>query len=162
MAEFNYERREIQRVMELDPNATYKIKITSEMGQTRWLNITTEQLNEIEEILVGRRQSAATLTKHGKTKHGPQPKYRRNPDVVARETARRARIIALIADGYENDQIAARLHMSVSLVKKDVHLMLAEYRLSNRAHLVGWVYRTGFLKLDQQEGDWDGRGLARG
>lgn len=51
MPEFNYERREIQRVMELDPNATYKIKITSEMGQTRWMNITTEQLNEIEEIL---------------------------------------------------------------------------------------------------------------
>lgn len=51
MPEFNYERREIQRVMELDPNATYKIKITSEMGQTRWMNVSTEQLNEIEEIL---------------------------------------------------------------------------------------------------------------
>jgi hypothetical protein len=58
MPEFNYERREIQRVMEHDPNATYKIKITSELGETRWMIMSTEQLNEIEEIL-GRGNNAS-------------------------------------------------------------------------------------------------------
>lgn len=91
---------------------------------------------------------AATLTKHGATKSGPQGKYRRNPDVVARETARRHAILTGLAAGLVDVEIAAEADCSRSYITKEIHKMLAEHRLINRAHLVGWAFRSGLLKLD--------------
>lgn len=92
---------------------------------------------------------AATLTKHGATKSGPQHrKYRRNPDAVSREEARRQAILTGLAAGLVDVEIAAEADCSRSYITKEIHKMLAEHRLSNRAHLVAWAYRSGVLKLD--------------
>lgn len=60
-------------------------------------------------------------------------------------TDRKIEIIRLVANGYTNDQIARRLHVSTSTVQTHIRLSLKKMGAKDRANLVGLVYRYGYL-----------------
>lgn len=63
-------------------------------------------------------------------------------------TARDLLIVEHIANGLTNPQIAAVMNFAPGTVNKYVTTMLTERGLRNRAHLVGWAYRTGLLTVE--------------
>lgn len=54
-------------------------------------------------------------------------------------------LIALIAAGHSNKDIAAHLGVQVSVIKDNIVRLLSRYRVRNRAHLVAQAYRAGLL-----------------
>lgn len=62
-------------------------------------------------------------------------------------TDRQFQILALVADGFDNSEIALLLAIEVETVKS--HLKKAYLRLGarNRAHAVSLAYRTGLLSI---------------
>jgi ATP/maltotriose-dependent transcriptional regulator MalT len=64
--------------------------------------------------------------------HGPA-------ECVARLSKRERQIVALIADGLSNKQIARRLYIALATVKDHVHRILAKTGLPNRAAVASAV-----------------------
>jgi DNA-binding CsgD family transcriptional regulator len=65
-------------------------------------------------------------------------------------TPRQVQILRLIADdGYTDQQIAERLHISPHSVRKINMAMYAVLGASGRAHAVAIAYRTGLLELER-------------
>jgi DNA-binding CsgD family transcriptional regulator len=62
-------------------------------------------------------------------------------------TAREREVLALLADGLGNKQIAARLGISVNTVKTHVELLFEKLSVSSRAEAVATGVRRGLLML---------------
>lgn len=62
-------------------------------------------------------------------------------DRIARLSRREREVVALIADGLANKQIALRLHLALATVKDHVHRILEKTGMSNRAALAA-AYRA--------------------
>jgi len=60
-------------------------------------------------------------------------------------TERERDILVLVGDGYENDQIARRLHLSVNTVKTYIQRVLAKLGAHSRAHAVALAIRHGLI-----------------
>jgi PAS domain S-box-containing protein len=60
-------------------------------------------------------------------------------------TEREREILLLVGDGYENDQIARRLHLSVNTVKTYMQRARAKLGANSRAHAVALAIRRGLI-----------------
>ncbi len=65
--------------------------------------------------------------------------------VPADLTPREAEILALVARGRSNDEIAADLVISPHTAKTHVNRIMAKLRAHDRAQLVVWAYESGFV-----------------
>jgi DNA-binding NarL/FixJ family response regulator len=66
--------------------------------------------------------------------------------VVAEElTERETEVLRLLADGLDNVEIAQRLYLSPTTVKRHVSSIVAKLGVSNRVQAAIWAVRAGFL-----------------
>lgn len=70
------------------------------------------------------------------------------PEVVPPDglTPREADVLRLIAAGRSNDEIARELYVSAATVKTHINHLLAKTGSRDRAQLVRFAYRTGFVR----------------
>jgi DNA-binding NarL/FixJ family response regulator len=72
-------------------------------------------------------------------KHATRP-GRRNPFVAVRMTRREREVIALIAEGLSNKEIAQRLHLAIDTVKSHVHNILEKLALHTRLEIASYAH----------------------
>jgi len=70
-------------------------------------------------------------------------KPRGNPFTSVRMTAREREVVALIAEGLSNKQIAARLGLAVDTVKSHVHNILEKLQLHTRLEIASYQHVRG-------------------
>jgi len=73
----------------------------------------------------------------------PQPVSAEPPDGL---TAREAEVLALIAEGLSNQEIARKLHVSTATVKTHINNLFAKTGLKDRAQAVRYAYAKGLVR----------------
>lgn len=71
------------------------------------------------------------------------PPNRKHQEVLARLTDREREVLAAVARGGGNREIAEQLFLAEATVKSHVHALLSKLELSNRAQLVVFAYESG-------------------
>ena len=66
-----------------------------------------------------------------------------SPPALTSLTAREVEVLALVAEGLTNDEIARRLHISAGTAKTHVRHLLTKLDARDRVHLVIIAYRSG-------------------
>jgi DNA-binding NarL/FixJ family response regulator len=89
----------------------------------------------------GRR--AAPAVRQRRALEPPQPESR--PAVREPLTAREVEILTLIADGFFNREIAAKLFLSEDTVKTHIHHVLGKLRARSRAHAAAIGLRSSLI-----------------
>lgn len=99
-----------------------------------------------EQILARYREYAARFDGVATSRAGSGATLAAPPlKAAGRPTVRQLEILQLIADGSPNDEIAAKLVVSVETVKTHIRQMLAKLGASNRAHAVALGLRSGLV-----------------
>ena len=68
-------------------------------------------------------------------------------------TDRELEVLREMTGGYNNNEIAERLYMSVSAVKRHIESMLSKTRLKNRIELAVRARESGLVILDRKDDD---------
>jgi DNA-binding NarL/FixJ family response regulator len=111
-----------------------------------------ELLSAIRIIAAGESVVAPTVTRRlierfiGHNPAGDQP-VRPGPGDLEILTGREREVLALIADGLSNAEIAARLYLSEGTVKTHVSRVLAKFGLRDRIQAVILAYETGLVRI---------------
>ncbi|WP_234537142.1 response regulator transcription factor [Streptomyces shenzhenensis] len=74
----------------------------------------------------------------------PAPAAPEAPDGL---TARETEVLVLIAEGFSNQEIARRLHVSTATVKTHINNLFAKTGLKDRAQAVRYAYGKGLVRL---------------
>ena len=100
---------------------------------------------------------APSVTRHliDEFRRGYRAPIQPDPDIVSLLTLRERDVLALVAAGLSNDEIASRLFISPATVKTHIGRTLAKVGLRTRAQLVVLAYQTGLASAGGTE-------LARG
>ncbi|MYR45474.1 response regulator transcription factor [Streptomyces sp. SID5910] len=61
-------------------------------------------------------------------------------------TARETEVLALIAEGFSNQEIARRLHVSTATVKTHINNLFGKTGIKDRAQAVRYAYRKGIVR----------------
>jgi DNA-binding NarL/FixJ family response regulator len=104
---------------------------------------------EREQILERFRAHAARFERVARSKRpdGPDTAIAKPPAKAAgKPSLRELEVLQLVADGLTNDEIAARLIVSLETVKTHVRNTLAKLKANSRAHAVGIGLRAGLLR----------------
>lgn len=80
------------------------------------------------------------LSAVGPPASGASERGRELPDGL---TTREAEVLALVAEGLSNTEIAGRLHVSMATVKTHINNLFAKTGVRDRAQAVGYAYRNG-------------------
>ncbi|MFF4059023.1 response regulator [Streptomyces sp. NPDC001668] len=73
----------------------------------------------------------------------PQPVSAETPDGL---TAREVEVLALIAEGLSNQEIARQLHVSTATVKTHINNLFAKTGIKDRAQAVRYAYAKGLVR----------------
>jgi DNA-binding NarL/FixJ family response regulator len=68
------------------------------------------------------------------------------PDRLADLTAREREVMALAAEGYSNDEIAAKLFLSTHTVRTHIQRAMMKLHARDRAQLIVIAYQTGLVR----------------
>jgi DNA-binding NarL/FixJ family response regulator len=68
------------------------------------------------------------------------------PPAMSRLTDREAEVVALVAHGLTNDEIAAELHVSPATARTHVSRAMVKVKARDRAQLVVFAYQTGLVR----------------
>jgi DNA-binding NarL/FixJ family response regulator len=71
---------------------------------------------------------------------------RHAPPALDRLTPREREVLALVADGLSNGEIATELHLTAATVKTHIGRLLTKLSARDRAQLVVIAYQSGFLR----------------
>jgi DNA-binding NarL/FixJ family response regulator len=69
-----------------------------------------------------------------------------SPASLTELTAREREVMALVAQGNSNDEIAAKLYLSSATVRTHVHRTMTKLHARDRAQLVVIAYQTGLIR----------------
>jgi DNA-binding NarL/FixJ family response regulator len=107
----------------------------------------------IETVSDGEALLSPTLTRRLIEHHvsGPAPSSG-VPSALASLTEREREVLALVASGLANNEIAERLFVSEATVKTHMNRLLAKLGQRSRAQLVVLAYETGFVRPGESAG----------
>jgi DNA-binding NarL/FixJ family response regulator len=105
----------------------------------------TELLHAIRVAAAGDALLAPSVTRRLIAEFAGRPDPRRPPAELAELTAREREILALVAGGLSNAEIAAHLVISPLTAKTHVSRILGKLRCRDRAQLVALAYETGLV-----------------
>lgn len=86
---------------------------------------------------------APSITARLVSKFADRPTKGRPPEPVEALTAREEEVLATVASGRTNHEIASELHISLGTVKTHVGNLMTKLAARNRVELVIWAYETG-------------------
>jgi DNA-binding NarL/FixJ family response regulator len=89
----------------------------------------------------------------------PDPQ-RASPELLEELTARELEVLALVAGGLSNDEIAQRLVVTLATAKTHVSRVMTKMRAHHRAQLVTLAYETGLVHPRRPAGAVDGAAAA--
>jgi DNA-binding NarL/FixJ family response regulator len=105
-----------------------------------------ELLAAIRTLAVGDALLAPRVTRTVIAQFTRRADPRRAPPQLERLTPREREVLALVADGLSNDEIAAELVLSGATVKTHIGRLLTKLDARDRAQLVVIAYQSGFLR----------------
>ena len=106
-----------------------------------------ELLAAIRVVAAGEALLAPSVTRRLITRFAREPQaFEGAPEQLSGLTARELQVLAVIARGLSNAEIAEQLHLSMPTVKTHVGRLLAKLGARDRAQLVISAYETGLVK----------------
>ncbi|NJP45269.1 response regulator transcription factor [Actinacidiphila epipremni] len=98
---------------------------------------------EAEEVKGAREAYGAEGAEGVRGRRGAGRRQRDTPELPDGLTVREAEVLALVAAGLSNTEIAGRLHVSMATVKTHINNLFAKTGVRDRAQAVGYAYRHG-------------------
>jgi DNA-binding NarL/FixJ family response regulator len=94
------------------------------------------------EALLSPSATRALISRYLQPDHGPVA----DPPSLAALTAREREVVALVAGGLSNEEVAARLFLSPLTAKTHVNRAMVKLAVRDRAQLVVLAYRSGLVR----------------
>ncbi|HEY3710030.1 MAG TPA: response regulator transcription factor [Amycolatopsis sp.] len=105
-----------------------------------------ELLRALQVIAAGEALLAPTVTRRLIAEFVGRPEHRRvNPSAVREVTDREREVLALVAGGLSNDEIAAHLVISTATARTHVSRIMTKIGARDRAQLVVLAYESGLV-----------------
>jgi DNA-binding NarL/FixJ family response regulator len=112
-----------------------------------------ELLRAVRVLAGGGAQLSSSVTRRLIDEFASQPvPHRWTPEQFEELTVREREVVALVASGLTNDEIAERLVMSPATVKTHVSRSMVKLHAHDRAKLVAFAYQTGFAQPRGEHG----------